>query len=427
MMSRTGLITSSSFAGSLGWGMILPFQYAYVVDARGWGALAGVLTGTVFCLGAVIAAPLAGRLTDRYSAGSLAVAFPLVAAVSSIALGVAGGPLSFLVAMAVFGAAVTALAPPTQVLILEAVPVEDRRAVFAYQFTAMALGMAVGAFAAGHVIDLGSPDGMLVAFLGAAAGFFVSAALIVPAALAASSTGSIEPAASDPLTNERGSLATYVHLARNRQVRLLALVSIALAAGFYAQFDTGLPAFALSSLGVEASTIGTAAAVNCLVIVGLQWLVIKVTKHHSGPWLLVIVATIWAMTWLLLEAAIFTGAETASTLFVLAFAIFALGETMYSPVLSPLAAAVAPPGLVGTTLGALAALRTGISAAGPLVAGILVALDLPHVFVLLHVAINAAAAVLAWRLLRARSTAIAGQGGIEVDNGGTDKLRSAHV
>jgi hypothetical protein len=305
--------------------------------------------------------------------------------------------------------------------------VEDRRAVFAYQFTAMALGMAVGAFAAGHVIDLGSPDGMLVAFLGAAAGFFVSAALIVPAALAASSTGSIEPAASDPLTNERGSLATYVHLVRNRQVRLLALVSIALAAGFYAQFDTGLPAFALSSLGVEASTIGTAAAVNCLVIVGLQWLVIKVTKHHSGPWLLVIVATIWAMTWLLLEAAIFTDAETASTLFVLAFAIFALGETMYSPVLSPLAAAVAPPGLVGTTLGALAALRTGISAAGPLVAGILVALDLPHVFVLLHVAINASAAVLAWRLLQARSTAIAGQGGIEVDNGGTDKLRSANV
>jgi MFS family permease len=189
MMSRTGLITSSSFAGSLGWGMVLPFQYAYVVDARGWGALTGVLTGTVFCLGAVVAAPLAGRLTDRYSAGSLAVAFPLVAAIASIGLGVADGPTSFLVAMALFGAAVTALAPPTQVLILEAVPAHDRRAVFAYQFTAMALGMAVGAFAAGHVIDLASPDGMLLAFLGSAAGFAVSAALILPAAIAA---GSVE-------------------------------------------------------------------------------------------------------------------------------------------------------------------------------------------------------------------------------------------
>jgi MFS family permease len=162
------------------------------------------------------------------------------------------------------------------------------------------------------------------------------------------------------------------------------------------------------------------------VIVGLQWLIIKVTKQHSGPWLLVIVATIWVVTWLLLEAALFTDPETAGTMFVLAFAIFALGETMYAPVLSPLAAAVAPPGLVGTTLGALAALRTGISAAGPLVAGVLVALDLPHVFVLLHVAINAAAGMLAWRLMQAR-TATAGSAAVEVDNGVTDELRSAHV
>ena len=69
--------------------------------------------------------------------------------------------------------------------------------------------------------------------------------------------------------------------------------------------------------------------------------------------------------------------EQAGTIFVVAFALFAVGETMYAPVLSPLAAAVAPAGMVGTTLGALAALRTGISAAGPLVAGVLLALDLP--------------------------------------------------
>jgi hypothetical protein len=57
--------------------------------------------------------------------------------------------------------------------------------------------------------------------------------------------------------------------------------------------------------------------------------------------------------------------------------------------------------MVGTTIGGLSGLRTGISAAGPLVAGVLIALDLPHVFVLLHMAINIGAAVLAWRLLRA--------------------------
>src|SRR5262249_22985385 len=155
---------ASSFAGSLGWGTILPFQYAYVVSTRGWGSLAGVLTGTAFCVGAIVAAPLAGRLTDRYSAHRLAVAFPLIAAVACLVLGASDSAAQFLVAMTIFGAAVTAAAPPAQVLVLESVPAADRRTVFAYQFTAMALGMAVGAFAAGWVIDLDRPDGLWPAF-----------------------------------------------------------------------------------------------------------------------------------------------------------------------------------------------------------------------------------------------------------------------
>src|SRR5207342_3107265 len=99
--------------------------------------------------GAIIAAPVAGRLTDRYSARNLAVAFPLAAAIACLALGASSTAVQFLAAMAVFGAVVTASWPPAQVLVLESVPASARRSVFAYQFTAMALGMAVGAFAAG--------------------------------------------------------------------------------------------------------------------------------------------------------------------------------------------------------------------------------------------------------------------------------------
>jgi MFS family permease len=106
-------------------------------------------------------------------------------------------------------------------------------------------------------------------------------------------------------------------------------------------------------------------------------------------------------------------------IFVAAFGIFAVGETMYAPVLSPLAAAIAPEGLVGTTLGALAALRTAISAAGPLVAGLLISQHLPHVFVLLHVVVNLAAAAVAWRLWRVQR-----ESRRPVDNVQTDPRRA---
>src|SRR5205085_9808680 len=121
----------------------------------------------------------------------------------------------------------------------------------------------------------------------------------------------------DRLTDERGTLATYGHLLRNRSVRLLAGVSVALAAGFYAQYETGLPAFALQSLSVSPGTIGTAAAINCIVIVALQWVVVKLTGKHSGAALLGLVAGIWVLSWLLLEVALFTDTATAGTLFMI--------------------------------------------------------------------------------------------------------------
>ncbi|MBA3233406.1 MAG: MFS transporter, partial [Propionibacteriales bacterium] len=83
-------------------------------------------------------------------------------------------------------------------------------------------------------------------------------------------------------------------------------------------------------------------------------------------------------------------------------------------------------GMVGATLGALAALRTGISAAGPLVAGLLLALGLPHVFVLAHVAINGVAVVAAFRLRGSLRRAETGRS-VQVDNGVPDPRRSARV
>src|SRR5262245_37414760 len=80
VMRRAGFITAACFAGSLGWGAILPFQYAYVVDTRNWGATTGMLTGTLFCIGAVLTAPVAGRLADRYSAGCRGRVVPVVGA-----------------------------------------------------------------------------------------------------------------------------------------------------------------------------------------------------------------------------------------------------------------------------------------------------------------------------------------------------------
>jgi len=71
---------------------------------------------------------------------------------------------------------------------------------------------------------------------------------------------------------------------------------------------------------------------------------------------------------------------------------------MYSPVLNPLTASLAPRGMVGQTLGTIGALQTAFSAAGPLVAGVMLGAGLADAFLGLHIAISLAALYAAWRI-----------------------------
>jgi Na+/melibiose symporter-like transporter len=281
---------------------------------------------------------------------------------------------------------------------------EDRRRVFAWQFTGQALGMAVGAFVAGFVVDLDRPHGMWPAFATASAGFVLSAALIVAAGRGA-------PRPVDPLAAQ-GPGAAAARVPARLAVRLIwaspalrwtALVTVTLALGFYAQFESGLPAYALTVLDVDELAIGVAAAVNCVVIIALQMVVVRATARRGAPALLMVVGTIWTASWLLLALAS-TAPGLATVLFVTTFAVFAVGETMYAPILNPLTASLAPQGMVGTTLGVFTALQTGVSAVGPLVAGVILGAGLGALFVGLHVGISLLAILAAWRLRRALRT-----------------------
>ncbi|HKT58186.1 MAG TPA: MFS transporter, partial [Microbacterium sp.] len=184
-------------------------------------------------------------------------------------------------------------------------------------------------------------------------------------------------------------------------MRWTAVVTVALALGFYAQFESGLPAYAITELKADPSTIGTAAAINCVVVVILQVLMVRLTAKRSAPVLLMAVGAIWIVSWLLLTAAQVVPGGVASAMFVMTYGVFAVGETIYSPVLNPLTASLAPKGMVGQTLGTVSALQTAFSAAGPLVAGLLLGAGLADVYLGLHLAVSIVAVLAAWRIHRA--------------------------
>jgi hypothetical protein len=396
---RARLLILASAVAMLGWGAVLPYQFAYAASTRGWGAIVAAAASSLFSVGALLAAPVGGRLADRVSPVLVAVISKLVAAAGVGSLIWADGPVTFLLGMFVFGLGITGAGPAQSVLVLRWVGGADRRRIFAWQFTGQALGMAVGAFAAGYVVDLGRHDGMWPGFAAAAIGFLASAALLVVAGLPRWGV------ALDVVDDERQPLtlrSASPHAALRSiwavpALRWTALITVTLALGFYAQFESGLPAYALEILHVSASTIGLAAAVNCVVIIALQMLVVRVTARRGGASLLMVVGAIWTVAWIVLATASLAP-SLGGVLFVSSFGIFAVGETMYAPILNPLTASLAPSGLVGTTLGLFTALQTGFSAVGPLVAGIILGAGFGSLFIGLHVAISLIAVFAAWRL-----------------------------
>lgn len=392
---RAKLLILASSIGMLGWGAVLPYQYAYAAETRAWGALLAAAASSLFSVGALVAAPFGGRLADRHNPVAVAVIAQLVAAAGVGSLVFADSPSIFLAGMLVFGFGLTASVPAKQVLVLRWVENTDRRKTFAYKFTGEALAMAIGAFVAGHLVDLSDRNGLDVAFGMAATGFVVSSLVIGFAGRNA------EPLPDNDLFTEEASTATPREALRavfsTPALRWTALITVTLALGFYAQFESGLPAYALTVLRVDATTIGTAAALNSVVIVALQVVMVRLTAKRSAPSLLMAVGGIWTLSWLVLSAAQFAPG-VASAMFVMTFGIFAVGETMYSPVLNPLTASLAPKGMVGQTLGTFAGLQTTVSALGPLLAGVLLGAGLANGFLALHLGVSIVAVYAAWRL-----------------------------
>jgi MFS family permease len=386
---RLTLLLVGASLGAVGWGSVLPFLYADVAQARGFGATVAAVTFTAFALGALIASPLAGQLADRARPATVATVARLGMVVATGALMIADDSSSLWAAAFGYGAALAVLQPAVSVLVLRLTPARRRRDAFAWQFIGMNLGLALGGFAGGYLVDLSSATGARPAYVFAALCSLASAGLVYAVGRTV--------ARGDRTVDEPAEEVGYRAVFRAPGVRWMLAVTGLLTLACYAQFDSGLPSYALTVLDVAPTTLGTAVAINAVLVAALTAPVVRATRGTSPATLLIICAALWIGVWLVLAAPMF-GLSPASTFVVAGYALFSVGETMLAPVLTPLAAALAPAGATGRTLAAMNGAQTAATAVGPGVSGLLLALGLPAVFIAAQVLCCALAIVGAQRL-----------------------------
>jgi MFS family permease len=392
----TALIVGSSLAAT-GLGALLPYLYSDIATTRGFGGLVAALTFIAFSLGSLAAAPAAGRLADGRHPVVVAATSRVLMAAGVLALGMTTTASLTLAAAALAGMAYALTQPSINVLLLSAIPdgnSERTRQVFAAQFIGVNLALALGGFVAGMLVDLSTPAGARPIFLIAAAAELVSAAVVTIAARGYQVTR-IDNA------NDGAAGPGIFALLRLRPLRLLVGVTLLLTLACYAQYDSGLPAYALGNLHVRPSTLGIGVALNAIVVSVLTVPVVALTRRYSPTTMLAWCAGLWIGCWLIFALPLLAAGSSTATLSVLiGYVSISFGESMLAPVLNPFAATLAPEGSLGRTLGAITGATTLGNAVGPGLSGVLLALHLPAGFIALQLLCCVGAVALAVSLGR---------------------------
>ena len=355
---------------AFGNGLVLPWLVIYLGQVRGLGTGVAGLVVAWQALVSLALGPFGGTLIDRLGPRPVLLVAPLLMAAGMAAYAfVTGVPSAFGAAtLLALGNATLWSAGATMMARLSGE--ELRQRAFGIQFMILNLGIGVGGIVAGLLVDVHRPGTFQALYLLDAL-TFVAYAVVV--ATLRGHGGPQVLAAGEP-RREGG----YRDLLRDRALMRLATVSFVLLACGYGALDVGYPAFATSDVGVSPRVVAFGYVGNTVVIVLGQLLVLRLVQGRSRSRLLGLVGLVWAASWVVLGLAAQVPAAWVATVLVIASpTIFALGETVWQPVMPAIVNDLAPEHLRGryNAVGSLTWSVAGV--AGPAVAALLLGTQRP--------------------------------------------------
>ncbi len=325
------IVEAGIFVNYLGYGAVLPFEVIYLHNGRGFslsvaGLVVGMLTGV-----AVVSAPFAGRLIDRFGARAIAIGGGVALAAGYAGLAFAQVPALAFAAAALAGAGNGALNPSQSALLASLAAPEVRHRATAVSRVAGNAGIGIGG-ALGGVIAAYGLSGFVVLFLINAFTYLVYVAVLVVLVQDA-----VRP---EPVPGG------YRIVLRDRAFVQLALTNVAIIAVGWGVFTWLLPPYARNQLGISARLIGLLLLANAAAVVVAQVPIARLAEGRRRVVMMAIAATIFVGACLLAVSAELDR-STAYAALVVAVVAVGVGECFHTSTLMPLVADLAPAGLRG--------------------------------------------------------------------------------
>jgi MFS family permease len=361
------ILQAGAFTNALGSGLVFPFVLIYLHDVRGFGlGTAGFVAGTFGFVGIGVT-PIAGSLVDRVgpqvvlrsSLGILALGYGLFPFIRS--------PWQAFLFMAVAGIGNGGFWPSQSALVNGLTPANSRHRTSAVARAVYNGGLAMGGAVGGLVIASGATSGFTLLFLLDASTYLIFAGLtlLVP-----------EPERRTPQpAGDATAPAGYRAVIRDRIFMAVIGLNVVYVAAAYAPFESALPLFARSELGLSPRLIGLVFLTNMLGVVFLQLPVAKLLEGKRRMAALAVMTLIMGLAFVLLVGASALVPAAAAWVVVLAAFVFASGECVLGPAQGPLAVQLAPLELRGRYMAVLTNSYAVGFAIGPPVAALLLSVS----------------------------------------------------
>jgi MFS family permease len=352
---RVWAIAGLRAINTFGFSMVMPFMAMYLVTERDLPAKVG---GTMYLLAGLAAAfsqGIAGELADRLGRRRLMAGALALRAANMIALGLAvhgHASIHALGALIVVNGVLRAsFEPAAQAALVDAVDEQNRVAAFGLQRMGVNLGWAMGP-ALGGAFAHGGGYGLL---------FFVSAPVLVGASLWASRLSDVPRPV--PAASLRWRRDVVRKALRQYPAFFVCLGFALVGATLTNQLFSTLTIFLRAELGWSEGGIGSIYTINGILVILLQVPAVALIERGGARVALVAGPLLYAL------AFVGFGLSTGYGAFAACIAVLTLGEILYSPALSDLAAHLGDPQRMGRAFGLFGLAQTLGVSMGPLVGG----------------------------------------------------------
>jgi MFS family permease len=326
--------------GCVGGGLTLSLYVVYLHNVRHFSVTFATLLLAGTAIVGLTLSPLSGTLVDRF--GPLRVIFPcsMVQAGALVLWSFARHAPQVIVAsllLTIFGGGAWG---PMSTLLSRLVPEEQRQRAFGINFMLLNLGIGFGGLISASIVDLHHPFSFTVLYLLDAA---VSVGVGLLYLTLWSHGQAIKEHHDDPATRDEG----WRDVIKDRRLIYFMVASLVMIIGGYGSQEAGFSLFVVNNLHLSVHVIGVIFFFNTTTIVCAQLLILNRIQGRSRTRVMALAALLWFGFWMIMFVSLHLPPLMAVISLCFGMAVFAVGETMMSPIGAALVNDLAPEHLRG--------------------------------------------------------------------------------